>query len=127
MRIDPDPDNGRYDTEQPWICWWFLTHDLWWPPWRSTRVLGRSLVLIECSICGKSERLTLRMPRLGPVPIPKGGKHPERVRFMLAHLHPDKPHPMAWAKPLRNIAAHPGGLDLDLLKMRLEADLRAES
>lgn len=35
-------------------------------------------------------------------------------------------HPMSWAKPLRNPAAHPSGrLDLDLLAMRLEADLRA--
>ena len=41
------------------------------------------------------------------------------------HLHRDQPHPMAWAKPLLNPAAHPGGIDLDLLAMRLEADLRA--
>lgn len=49
----------------------------------------------------------------------------ERIKFLLAHLHRDQPHPMAWAKPLLNPAAHPGGIDLDLLAMRLEADLRA--
>jgi hypothetical protein len=34
-------------------------------------------------------------------------------------------HPMAWARPLLNPAAHVGGLDLDLLAMRLQADIRA--
>jgi hypothetical protein len=33
---------------------------------------------------------------------------------------------MSWAKPLANPAAHPGGLNLDLLGARLEADINEE-
>jgi len=109
----------RYDTDQPWICWQFLSTD------RRTRITGRSVILMDCCICGESKKVSIRLPRFGPVPVPPGGRHAERIRFMLAHLHPDKPHPMAWAKPLRNLAAHPGGINLGLLAMRLEADLAA--
>lgn len=112
-------DNGRYDTDQPWICWWYLSSD------RETRFTGRSRVLMECCVCGERETLRIKIPRFGPVPVPKGGKHIERLRFMLAHLHPDRGHPFSWAKPLRNTAAHQGGIDVGLLAMRLEADLAA--
>lgn len=118
----PGRDDGaeRYDTDQPWICWRFLTTDA------RTRLTGRSVVLMDCCVCGEREKVCIRIPRFGAVPAPPGGRHVERMRFMLKHLHPDKPHPIAWAKPLRNLAAFgPGGLDLDLLAMRLEADLRA--
>jgi hypothetical protein len=109
----------RYDTDQPWICWTFLTTDA------RTRITGRSVIVMDCCVCGRKKKVSIRLPRFGPVPIPPGGRHAERIRFMLDHLHPDKPHPIAWAKPLRNTAAHPGGgIDLDLLAMRLEADLR---
>lgn len=111
------PGSGRYDTEEPWICWWFLSTD------RETRITGRMRVLVECAVCGQREKLRLRIPRFGPV-NPSGREHPARTRFKLAHLHPDKPHAFAWARPLLNLAAHKGGVDLDLLKMRLEADLR---
>ena len=111
-------DAWRYDTDQPWIVWCFLTTD------RRTRITGRAEVHMECAICGRRTKLSIRIPRFGKVPIPRGGKHHERISFLLDHLHPDKPHPMAWARPLLNPAAYAGGIDLDLLAMRLEADLK---
>lgn len=106
-----------YDTRQPWICWRFLTTD------QRTRITGRSKVLMDCCVCGQKRKVTIRIPRFGPVP--DNGRHPERLRFMLDHLHADRPHPMMWAKPLRNPAVFGReGVDLDLLAMRLESDLR---
>jgi hypothetical protein len=116
----PTRDEGaeRYDTDQPWICWRFLTTDA------RTRVTGRSVILMDCCVCGRTRKVRFRIPRFGPVG--REGKHPERIRFLLDHLHPDKGHPMSWARPLRNPFAHGSGISLDLLAMRLQADL-AES
>lgn len=116
---------SKFDTDQPWVVYHYgLTHDGYWPPWSSTRFLGHSKIICECAICGDRSVLKMKMPRFGPVPEPKGGKHEQRIRYLLAHVHKDRPAPMAWAKPLLNPAAHAGGLDLDALAMRLEADLR---
>ncbi len=106
----------RYDTDAPWICWRFLTTDA------RTRVTGRSVILMDCCVCGQKRKLRSKIPRFGPVV--QDGKHPARARFILDHLHPGKGHPMSWAKPLRNPFAN-GGIDLDLLAMRLQADLEA--
>lgn len=105
----------RYDTDAPWICWRFLSADA------RTRITGRMVVDMDCCVCGKHRKLRLRIPRFGA--IPDQGKHPARARFILDHLHPDKGHPMSWAKPMRNPFGQKGGLDLSLLAMRLEADL----
>jgi hypothetical protein len=115
----PSRDKGaeRYDTDQPWICWQFLSPDA------RTRITGRSAIRMDCCVCGAIQISHIRIPRFGPVPVPPGGRHAERLRFMLDHLHPDKGHPMSWAKPLRNPFAQKSGLDLNLLAMRLEADL----
>jgi hypothetical protein len=110
---------SRYDTDYPWITWRFLDTDA------RTRITGLSRIACTCAVCGRTERIALRIPRFGPIPAPPGGKHLERLRFIARHFHADRPHPMAWAKPLLNVSAHEGGLDLDLLAMRLEADLRA--
>lgn len=106
----------RYDTEQPWVCWRFLSTDA------RTRITGRSKILMDCCVCGKKRLVTIRLPRFGPVQ--DRGQHAERIRFKLDHLHPDKGHPMSWAKPLRNPFAQREGVNLELLAMRLEADLR---
>lgn len=112
--------DARYDTDQPWICWSFLSSD------RETRITGRSRVRMDCCVCGRVEKIRIRLPRFGSVPIPPGGRHAERVRFMLAHLHPDKGPMFTWAKPLRNPWPNsPSGIDLDALAMRLQADLLA--
>lgn len=114
----------RYDTDMPWIIYTYgRIHDRWWPFWRSSRILGRAAIGVECAVCGRRRVVVAKMPRFGPV-NPSGTEHPERVRFKLDHLHREKPHPMAWARPLLNSAAHPGGINLDMLAMRLEADLR---
>src|SRR5262245_1963345 len=84
----------RYDTDQPWICWRFLNFDA------RTRITGRSVILMDCCVCGEKRKVRIRMPRFGAVP--DNGRHPERLKFMFDHLHPDKGHPMSWAKPLRN-------------------------
>ncbi len=96
-----------YETTQPWVVYRYLTHDGCWPPWSSTRFLGRSRVECECAICGDRRVLSLRIPRFGPVPEPEGGRHPQRVRFLSEHLHPDRRRsPLTWTKPLLNAAAH---------------------
>lgn len=119
---------SNYDTDQPWVVYHYgLTHDRFWPPWRSSRILGYARIECECAVCGVTEVVKARIPRFGD-PNPSGQHHPERLRFLLDHLHRDlKVHPMAWAKPLLNPAAHQGGIDLDLLAMRLEADLNGAS
>jgi len=113
-----------YEMSQPWVVFeWGRTHDGWWPIWTSTRVLGRARIGMECAVCGAHEVVSLRIPRFGPVPEPPAGRHHERQRFLDEHAHPDRGAPMSWARPLLNISAHPLGLDLDALAMRLEADI----
>ena len=115
----------NYDTHQPWVIYRYgRTHDGFWPPWSSSRILGIAKIGCLCCICGEERVVKAKLPRFGD-PNPSGAHHPERVRFLLDHLHPDRPNPMTWAKPLRNMAAHPGGVDLEALAIRLEADLAA--
>lgn len=111
--------HSTYETEQPWVVYHYLTTD------RRTRITGRSVIECECAVCGERRKVRIRIPRFGRVPAPVGGRHPERVRFLLDHLHRgEERHPMSWARPLLNLAAHQGGVDLDLLAMRLEAELQ---
>lgn len=108
--------HSTYETDQPWVVYHYRTTD------RRTRITGRSKIECECAVCGERRLVTLRIPRFGPVV--DRGRHPERIRFLLDHLHRgETQHPMAWARPLLNMAAHPKGIDLDALAMRLEADL----
>lgn len=120
VRSSPKPGEETFETTQPWVVYTYLTTD------QRTRVTGRSKIACQCAICGERRVLTLRIPRFGSVQTPATGKHPERIRFLLDHLHQNRPHPMAWAMPLLNPAAHQGGLDLDMLAMRLEADWKRE-
>lgn len=115
-------DLRTFDTEQPWIVYTFgLTHDRWWPPHDSTRWLGRARIRCTCAVCGDSTTLTIKMPRWGDVP--RVDQHPKRVAYKAEHAHPDRGAPMSWAMPLLNPSAHSGGVSLDALVMRLEADL----
>jgi hypothetical protein len=117
-----------FETSQPWVVYTYgRTHDKWWPFWNSTRVLGRMRIDLTCAVCGHREVATLRIPRFGEVPAPESGRHPRRERFLAQHVHPDRGAPMSWALPLLNPAAHQGGVNLDALAMRLEADLAEES
>lgn len=114
---------STFETTQPWVVYHYgLTHDRWWPVWNSTRVLGRMKLVLECAVCGVRKVVTLRIPRFGKVPTPESGRHPVREAFLARHAHPDRA-PMSWARPLLNPAALSGGLNLDALAMRLEADL----
>lgn len=114
-----------YETTQPWVIYRYgLTHDKWWPIWNSTHLLGRARIECECAVCGHRKVLSIRIPRLGPVTTPESGRHPAREQFLAEHTHPDRGAPMSWARPLLNPEAHVGGLDLDALAMRLEADLQ---
>jgi len=114
-----------YETTQPWVTYRYgLTHDGWWPLWNSTRVLGFARIECICCVCGQTQVMKVKMPRIGPVPEPASGRHPLREGFLRAHTHPDRGHPMSWALPLRNPFAN-GGLDLDLLGLRLEADINS--
>lgn len=117
--------SSTYETTQPWVLYHYgRTHDGWWPLWNSTRILGYARIGMECAVCGVHEVIRLRIPRFGAVPEPAGGRHPARARFLAEHAHLDRGAPMSWAKPLLNPAAHPGGLDLGALAMRLEADMQ---
>lgn len=114
----------KYDVEYPWVIYRYgLTHDEWWPFWNSTRVLGRARIECECAVCGVREVVAFRIPRFGPVPEPKSGRHEQRERFLAEHAHPDRGAPMSWARPLLNPGAHQDGINLESLAMRLEADL----
>jgi hypothetical protein len=113
------PPHETYETDAPWVTWTYLTTD------RRTRITGRMRIKMTCCVCGKRETITIKVPRIGPVPTPPGGRHAERIRAIQRHLHPDKGHPMSWALPLRNPFGQPQGLDLNLLAARLEADLAA--
>jgi hypothetical protein len=118
----------RYETTQPWVTYTYgLTHDRWWPLWNSTRVLGRCRIACTCMVCGDRTVLSLRIPRFGEIPEPANGRHPAREKYLADHRHPDRGHPMSWALPMLNPAAHPGGLNIDLLAARLEADLNEET
>jgi hypothetical protein len=116
----------RAESTMPWLIWTYgLTHDKWWPFWNSTRVLGYCRIQMSCCICGKREVAKLRLPHFGD--IPDRGHHPERLRFMSEHVHPERPPVMTWVLPLKNMNAVQmfGGLDLDALAMRLQADILA--
>lgn len=122
-----DHTHITYEVDQPWVVYTFgLTHDLWWPFWNSTRILGHSKIAMTCAVCGTREVAKFRIPRFGTVPEPAFGRHPVREAFLAEHTHPDRGHPMSWAMPMLNPAAHPGGINLDLLGARLEADLNQE-
>lgn len=115
---------STYELTQPWVLYHYgRTHDRWWPFWNSTRVLGRFKLGVECTVCGDRRILTIRIPRFGEVPEPEGGRHPARVAYLAEHAHPDRGAPMSWARPMANPAVFEGGIPLDALAMRLEADL----
>lgn len=111
-----------YEVEQPWVLYHYgYRHDQWWPFWSSSRVWGRAPFMLECMVCGKQKRVSLKIRRFRKQP--DQGYHPARSAFLADHAHPDRGAPMSWAKPLANTAAHPGGMSLDGLAMRLEADI----
>lgn len=113
-----------FETTQPWVIYTYgRTHDKWWPFWNSSRVLGRARIGVECCVCGHTDVVTLKLPRFGPVPEPASGRHEQRELFLAKHAHPDRGHPMSWVKALRNPAAFSGGIPLDLLAMRIQADV----
>ena len=105
-----------YETDAPWVTWTWLSTD------RETRFTGRMRMKLTCCVCGKREIIRPRIPRFGPVPVPAGGVHPERLAAKERHAHPDRGHPMSWVLPMRNPFGT-GGLNVDMLAMRLEADL----
>lgn len=108
-----------YERKQPWIIYRYgRTHDGYWPFWTSTHFLGRFCVEATCAVCGVTEEQWMKIPRFAE--IEDKGPHPRRVQFCVDHLHPDKGAPMSWAKPLLNPFVE---IVLDLLAMRLEADM----
>lgn len=108
-----------YEIEQPWVIYTY--------PYTDAECDRRGLfahVVMECIVCGVAEDWTVKA---GEKPKPQvNGYAAERVDFLLAHRHPDRGAPMSWAKPLANLAAHPSGMDVDALAMRLEADINQD-
>lgn len=119
------PTMETFELFMPWIIYIYgRTHDKWWPIWSSTRLLGYGKIGMECCVCGATEVAKVRIPRFGDVP--HVDMHPERRKFCEEHIHPDRGHPMSWAKPLRNMVFFEEGIPLDLLAMRMEADLNEQ-
>lgn len=115
-----------FEVGQPWVTYTYgLTHDLWWPIWSSTRLLGHAKIICTCCVCGARQTLRIKMPRFRGVP--DKGHHPARLTFLGQHAHPDRGHPMSWVLPFRNMAAHEGGISLDLMAMRIESEMNDES
>ena len=89
-----------YDTDQPWVIYGYFV-----PDW-ITRILGRTAVRVECSVCGNLSFVVLQVPRLGEVSEPEGGQHSFRLDYKEKHLHTDtQRHPILWSRPLRNLDA----------------------
>lgn len=99
-----------YETDAPWVTWTWLSTD------RETRLTGRSRMKLTCCICGQSEIVRIRIPRVGAIPTPDGGVHPERIKAKLRHDHPGQRDPADWALPFRNPAAFPAGIPLDMFQ-----------
>lgn len=116
-----------YQVDQPWVCITYLMTDA-----EADANQGESRAQFDCCICGEKEVVNFILPGADDpcwktVDPEKGLPEAHRLltRFKLAHLHPDrKGQPMMmWAKPLRNLAALGGVIDLEQLKARLEQDL----
>jgi hypothetical protein len=77
---------SEWDAQQPWISYTFgLTTDLWWPLWRSTRILGYARIECECFVCGDRTIVKIAVPRFGFIPECKNP--PERVKYLEKHRH----------------------------------------
>lgn len=112
-----------YELEYPWIVWTYPRSD------RTARILGRARYDGQCCICGKTKKVTLRLPRFRLPKAPEGERHPARQAFIDEHLHPGQRNPRDWKLPLRNPAAWPNGLPLDIFTSiaetaRMELDER---
>lgn len=120
---------NKYETylaAQPWIVLGYPMSDQ-----EADANGGRSLINLECCICGTQEEHSYMLP---PDNDPvwdnlkgRGLIESEVIlkHFQLEHLHPDKQtSPMfQWAMPLRNVQAIPGGINLEQLRQRLEQEL----
>jgi hypothetical protein len=92
-----------YEEEYPWVIWHYgLSHDLWWPPRRSTRWTGHMKVEAECLVCGDRRTLRLSIPRVGKIKGFPSGRHPAREHYLRGHLHPGRSDPLTWSRPLAN-------------------------
>ena len=85
------------EADAPWVTWTLPYTD------RMTRLAGRSTAVMTCCVCGARERVSVRIPRWGPVPVPPGGRHQARLDAIVRHAHPHQRNPSDWALPLRNI------------------------
>lgn len=103
-----DERRHTYETDQPWVTWLFLSTD------RETRITGRSRIQAHCLVCRDRTTLRIRIPRCGPVQEPVGGRHEQRVRYLLEHAHAGLRDPRDWAEPLGNPAAWPDGIPFDV-------------
>jgi hypothetical protein len=97
---DARPGKSTFEEGFPWIVYHYRSTD------RRTRITGRSVIYCECAICGAFERVVMKIPRIGPVPKPEGGRHERRKEFLDRHRHPEHSrNPLTWARPLLNLKA----------------------
>lgn len=107
-----------YEIGQPWVTYHYPHDDQ-----QATRRGLFALVNMRCLVCGGTEEWKVRWGQQRKIKHDHRGYAMERVKFLADHAHPDRGHPMSWALPLANVAAHENGLDVGLLAMRVEADL----
>lgn len=117
----------RCFTDTPWVCVTYTMTD------DESDAVGYTRCVFDCCVCGETKDVQIPWPpkddpiwkNLGPKGIP--GAYNERVLFQLEHMHPDSHGSgavLTWAKPLRNLAALPGGkLDLKELEQRLRTEM----
>jgi hypothetical protein len=119
----------KYLIEMPWICITYLTTDA-----EADANGGQGKAILDCCICGVAEEKVFTLPAeddpVWATVDPQKGlpeAYEMRLAFQVAHLHDngnEYPDPMMiWAKPLRNMAALKGGVNLQQLRERLMAEI----
>lgn len=105
------------EVTQPWVTYTYgRTHDKFFPPWNSTRILGRACIVAHCFVCGTTTPLWMKIPRFKP--IPDRGYHPVRVAYLQQHRHGRPTGPVdttSHARTTLGELADELGIDMDSL------------
>lgn len=118
----------NYLIETPWITLTYPISDQ-----EADANGGQSKIIFECCICGHQQEYGFVIPPINDpiwkaIDREKGLPEAYRIRceFQRDHLHPGKHNSpvLQWAKPLRNVAALGGSVDLEQLAERLNRDLK---
>jgi hypothetical protein len=97
--VQPFPTEPKYEVGKPWICYFYLSDS------REAALRGVSRMELVCAICGRRDKVRLRIPRFLKPINPEGAYHPLRVAFLDNHTHRmQRNRRDLWALPLLNVA-----------------------